>query len=569
MAEYLDSTGLTYLCSKLDATYLKKADAVTVDTALSNVSTNPLQNKAIYNIVSDIANELDSKVSSVALAKVATSGSYSDLTNKPTIPSAYTLPTASSSTLGGVKVGTGLSINTSGVLSNSYSYTLPNATSSVLGGVKIGSNITVSSGTISLNKANVTSALGYTPPTSDTTYNVATTSSNGLMSSTDKSKLDSLATVATSGSYTDLSDTPTIPDVSGYGKTTASNTWYYPQTFNNSIELNGEATYIYWSGSGDGMLTSVNYTGKAAKATADADGNTISTTYAKTSSLAAVATSGSYTDLVNKPTIPSAYTLPIASSSTLGGIKIGSGLSITSSGVVSADSESIDIATNDEIDAALELATDGVIPDGGSVIAISSGGTGASTAAQARTNLGVSATTEFADVAFSGNYSDLNGAPTIPTIPTAVSAFTNDAGYLTSHQSLSGYAKTSVANSWTALQTLSNVDLSVERYAAMITSGTSATPTTVEAVYTATGNFTLNMATLANALTASKHLHFSAIILASSSYTLSITNAGTIKYIGKASNVAITSAGLMLNIKMCKDSSGTLTSYVQGIAVEA
>ena len=42
-------------------------------------------------------------------------------------------------------------------------YTLPNATSSTLGGVKIGSNITVSSGTISLSKSNVTSALGYTP----------------------------------------------------------------------------------------------------------------------------------------------------------------------------------------------------------------------------------------------------------------------------------------------------------------------------------------------------------------------------------------------------------------------
>lgn len=42
-------------------------------------------------------------------------------------------------------------------------YTLPSATSSILGGVKVGSNITVSSGTISLTSANVTSALGYTP----------------------------------------------------------------------------------------------------------------------------------------------------------------------------------------------------------------------------------------------------------------------------------------------------------------------------------------------------------------------------------------------------------------------
>lgn len=42
-------------------------------------------------------------------------------------------------------------------------YTLPAATASVLGGVKVGSNISVTSGTISLTKANVTAALGYTP----------------------------------------------------------------------------------------------------------------------------------------------------------------------------------------------------------------------------------------------------------------------------------------------------------------------------------------------------------------------------------------------------------------------
>ena len=44
------------------------------------------------------------------------------------------------------------------------------ATGSALGLVKIGSNISVSSGTISLSKANVTGALGYTPPTTNTTY---------------------------------------------------------------------------------------------------------------------------------------------------------------------------------------------------------------------------------------------------------------------------------------------------------------------------------------------------------------------------------------------------------------
>lgn len=47
-----------------------------------------------------------------------------------------------------------------------------------------------------LTKANVTTALGYTPPTTDTTYSEATTSAAGLMSANDKSKLDGIATGA-------------------------------------------------------------------------------------------------------------------------------------------------------------------------------------------------------------------------------------------------------------------------------------------------------------------------------------------------------------------------------------
>lgn len=84
-----------------------------------------------------------------------------------------------------------------GITAGANKYSLPTATSSVLGGVKTGSNITNSSGTISLTKANVTAALGYTPPTTNTTYAVATTSANGLMSSADKAKLDKLNTVNT------------------------------------------------------------------------------------------------------------------------------------------------------------------------------------------------------------------------------------------------------------------------------------------------------------------------------------------------------------------------------------
>ena len=43
-------------------------------------------------------------------------------------------------------------------------------------------------------------------------------------------------------------------------------------------------------------------------------------------------------------------------------------------------------------------------------------------------------------VATSGSYNDLTNKPTIPTVPTNVSAFANDAGYLTEHQDISGKA---------------------------------------------------------------------------------------------------------------------------------
>ena len=59
--------------------------------------------------------------------------------------------------------GANITISGNVISATDTKYTLPTATSLVLGGVKVGSNITLSSGTISLSKSNVTSALGYTP----------------------------------------------------------------------------------------------------------------------------------------------------------------------------------------------------------------------------------------------------------------------------------------------------------------------------------------------------------------------------------------------------------------------
>lgn len=148
-------------------------------------------------------------------------------------------------------------------------------------------------------------------------------------------------------------------------------------------------------------------------------------------------------------------------------------------------------------------------------------------------------------------------------IPTKVSQLTNDSGYLTKHQSLDGYIKTSGQNTWRAQQTFNLATLGYEQYTTPNSSTSSVSPSTSAASYYATGAFTLNLATLSALLGSNQSTVFTAYITAGGNYALSITNGGTIKYIGEASDVAITSAGLLLNILMTKDSYGSLTSIVQ------
>lgn len=142
---------------------------------------------------------------------------------------------------------------------NNYTYTLPTATSSVLGGVKVGSNITVSSGTISLTKANVTAALGYTPPTTNTTYSVATTDTAGLMSAADKVKLNGIATganayslpTASSSTLGGVKTTSTVTSASGYTACPIiSGVPYYQNTNTNTSHSHTVGTGLTISGTG-------------------------------------------------------------------------------------------------------------------------------------------------------------------------------------------------------------------------------------------------------------------------------------------------------------------------------
>lgn len=149
------------------------------------------------------------------------------------------------------------------------------------------------------------------------------------------------------------------------------------------------------------------------------------------------------------------------------------------------------------------------------------------------------------------------------SVPTKVSDLPNDAGYLTQHQSLADYAKTSVANTWTAAQTLNFLSVYYEKYPIYIVTGTNDTPIISAMMYKATNNFTLDLGAWAMKVDKSQISVFSAYFTAAADYALTITHCGTVKYIGSASDVAITSSGLLLNIMMVKDASNNLTSIVQ------
>lgn len=163
-----------------------------------------------------------------------------------------------------------------------------------------------------ITKALVTDALGYTPPTQDTTYGNATTSAAGLMSADDKTKLNGIQTNAQVNTITGVKGDSESSYRKGNVNITASNIGAAPSSHNHSasnitsgtlgVARGGTGTstlgagVVYHSASGTGALSIasaanlVSAIGNNAvnRAIADADGNTISSTYAKKSDISGV-----------------------------------------------------------------------------------------------------------------------------------------------------------------------------------------------------------------------------------------------------------------------------------------
>ena len=147
----------------------------------------------------------------------------------------------------------------------------------------------------------------------------------GVVNWDDVGNKANFATVATSGSYNDLTDKPVIPeapDLTNYA------------TKDDLANAKPDLTPYAKTADLSTVATSGSYNDLTDKPTIPEAPDL--TPYAKTADLSTVATTGSYEDLTNKPTIPEPYTLPTASTDTLGGVKVdGSTITITD-GVISS-----------------------------------------------------------------------------------------------------------------------------------------------------------------------------------------------------------------------------------------
>lgn len=257
----INNTGLTAaqiaaVNSGINATKVSAYDTHIADTTIHVTSTdktnwntkldpvNAVADDTSKNYVSAVTQSTSGQisVSKGTLATVATSGSYNDLTNKPTIPAAQ--------------------VNSD--------WNASSGLAEILNKPALATVATSGSYNDLTNKPSIPSA----PGTLDTDISTAqTVSSSETLSGNIK-----LHKVSKTGSYNDLLNTPTIPSAPGTLDTTQTTS----QATNASEALSGNV-----------KLHKVSKTG----------------TYSDligTPSLATVATSGSYNDLTNQPTIPAA-----------------------------------------------------------------------------------------------------------------------------------------------------------------------------------------------------------------------------------------------------------------------
>jgi hypothetical protein len=326
--QYADLTGTPVLAAvATSGSYTDLSDKPAITKAaigLGSVENTSDANKIISTLTQTALN-LKADIS--ALGATAFSNDYNDLINTPSGGS-YTLPIASVATLGGIKIGTGLTVDIDGTVnaSGGGGYTLPIASSSVLGGVKQGAGLLISAaGEISFNVG--LSDLAF-PNTSTVAYigDVFLESIYDLTNSP-----SNYLTPGDTLTYVHEIDS-SLWDVSRFYLLPGDPDWldindpqYYRDFWTNKPQTGGATK----ASIGLGNVDNTSDTNKPiSTATQNALDNKLDI-----SAVALVGTSGLYSDLGN---IPSTFKPPIATASVLGGIKVGSGLLIDGAGVLSS-----------------------------------------------------------------------------------------------------------------------------------------------------------------------------------------------------------------------------------------
>lgn len=316
----------------------------------------------------------------------------------------------------------------------------------------------------------------------------------------------------------------------------------------SGFSLMGAGATINWRQGSQpvGSINATNYTGTASAATHDGAGNVITETYTKKadfdktigqlqvafqekvdrSDLSDVATSGQYSDLRGKPE----YVVQSVNN-----------VRPDENGNVSI---SVSGGSNVTVDTTLSATSNNAIANKAVYNALNG-------------KLDKTGTAEYARKDSAGNVISSTYIKTVNNVKPDAS------GNVTIAVSGGGGVSTSESNTWTGKQTFQKMKFNFESYNAPRVSGATDNPSESVAVYNVQGNFTLDMSGLAGLLNNGDATLFTAYITSNGSYTLSITNAGTLKYVGSATDLAITANGLLLNIMLIKSSSGDVSSVVQ------
>ena len=122
-----------------------------------------------------------------------------------------------------------------------------------------------------------------------------------------------------------------------------------------------------------------------------------------------------------------------------------------------------------------------------------------------------------------------------------------------------GGVSTSSANTWTAVQEFYNTKTFSTCHTGYFVEGTSDTPVTDTMWYTTNGDFTLNLSNFAMLLGTYESIVFSAYFTADADHALTISGAGTMTYIGSASDIAISGSGTLLTVWMIKNPNGVVS----------